>query len=52
MQLLAFWLISKSVSRRAEQLLSGGVDTSGRGEEVRERIMDGEYGANILYTCM
>jgi hypothetical protein len=32
--------------------LVGGVGTSGRVEDVGEKMWENEYSANILYTCM
>jgi hypothetical protein len=29
-----------------------GVGTSGKGEDVGRRMEEGEYGADIVYTCI
>jgi hypothetical protein len=29
-----------------------GVDTSGKGEGIKERMKEGEYGGSTLYSCM
>jgi hypothetical protein len=50
MSLFFFLPFTKSENRRVEQILSGGLGTSGKGERVGK--YEPEYGANTVYTCM
>jgi hypothetical protein len=47
---MSFFII-RSKNRRAEQVLSGELVPVG-GEGCGERVKEGEYGANIVYSCM
>jgi hypothetical protein len=46
-----FFSFTKSEKRRVMQVMPVGFDTSGRGEKVKRRL-EGEFGTNILDTCM
>jgi hypothetical protein len=43
---------SKSENRRAEQVLLGGELVSVGGGRGGERVWEGEYSANTVYSCM
>jgi hypothetical protein len=43
--------LSKTETRKAKQVLSVGVVPLG-GEEYKERMWEGEYGRNIMYSCV
>jgi hypothetical protein len=42
----------KSENRRAEQVLLGDIGASGKGNGGGERVWEGEYGTNTVYTGM
>jgi hypothetical protein len=47
-----FFSFTKSENRRVEQVLPGGIGATGRGAGGGERVWDGEYSANTVYTCI
>jgi hypothetical protein len=48
---MLFSFFKKLENWKAEQVLPGGLEPVGKGG-CGERVWEGKYGANVVYTCM